>query len=395
MNIFYITDVFPLLSQTFVLREINALEELGQNIAVLSLIRRPISDPDHAIMKRLKALRFYGPDLHPEKIQKAIYHFRAFRKNPKGYLEALRLSKTTGLPIMKYLFRDLATYGLTIERFGAQHLHAHFGRVGMLAAWLLGKMLNLPFSVTLHGSDALVDPYPAIGRVLQDASRVICVSGFIQKKVVSDFGVSNRKTTIIYNGIDPNEFIPAEVLQKELRIITVARLHPVKCIPDLVDGLALLEKKGINFQCTIVGEGEERNKIEAQIQSLGMEKNVKLLGGLRNEMLPSILKEHNLFVMPSSSEGLGVALLEALSCGLPVVATRVGGIPEIIKDGINGILVSPNSPNEIADAIMELHQITFAHKEKMAKANRKKIEEDFNVFHQAEKLLQFFINSEK
>lgn len=390
MKVFYITDIFPSLSQTFVSREIAALENLGVEIGMLSLYDRSKGEPRHGVNDRLRCIPRYGSDLRCGKAGKAASHLGALASNGLRYVDAFRGTQTSGLPSMKYIFRDLPLYCQTICRFGAHHVHAHFGRMGMIVAWLASRMLGLPFSVTLHGSDVLISPYAALGRVLRAADRVVCVSEHIRGTVEENYHISPSKTALVRCGIDTQEYLPGFPLSDELRILTVARLHSVKGLHDLLAACALLRDRGVRFACSIVGDGPERNNLEASLKGFDLEGRVRLLGPMTNEQLPQLYREHSLFVLPSFSEGVPVVLMEAMACGLPVVATRVGGIPEIVEDGVNGFLVPPQAPEELAVAIETLQSKSRQERESLGVCNREKIVARFNTLTEAQKLYQLF-----
>jgi len=291
---------------------------------------------------------------------------------------------------MQYMFRHLPVYCRLIQTWEAEHLHAHFGRVGALLAWLAGSMLGIPFSVTLHGSDILVDPYPALGILLQHAKLVVCVSNQIRDKVENNYGIQPERVAVIRCGVDTEEYKPSSVTNGRMKILSVARLHPVKGVNDLITACGLLREKGIDFECTIIGEGQERTELQAKINSLGLEGCVNMPGWIENEKLPEIYRSHSLFVLSSYSEGLPVVIMEAMACGLPVVATRVGGVPEIVEHGRNGAIVEPHRPDMIADALLNLSNMNDSERKTMAERNREKIQSDFNCHQEVMKLYTFY-----
>jgi len=390
MRVLYITDTFPSPSQTFISREIVGLEHLGLELAILSLQYQNASDPIHAINKGIKARIFYSPDLQISVTKKALYHLHDCATNPIRYIRTMQMSHVKGLSSMQYMYRQMPVYRRLVHACGAQHLHAHFGRDGLLLAWLAGSMLDMSFSVTLHGSDILVDPYPALGEVLQQAKLVICVSNQIRHKVVSQYGIKPERVVVIRCGINPEDFQHVTVFGDRLKILSVARLHPVKGLSDLIAACALLRDKGVDFECTIVGDGQERDELQTQVKTLGLTEYINLPGWVENEKLPEIYHNHTVFVLPSSSEGVPVVIMEAMASGLPIVATGVGGVPEIVEQGVNGALVEPHQPAMIADAVMNLSNMHPAEKQRMADRNRQKIQSDFNCNHEVQKLYRIF-----
>lgn len=389
MNLFYVTDIFPAISEIFVDREIAALEARGTRIGVLAMIRLPVSF-EHELSRKLRASRHYAFDLHTGKILTGASHLRYLVARPVAYACTLYRSRTRGLPAMGILFRQLPLICNLIRSAGAGRIHCHHGRTGMLAGWLASRLLRLPFSVTIHGSDVLVSPYPGLARVLRDADLVVCVSEKIRSQVCTEHHVCAEKTALIRCGISLAQYrFPAE-LPKELRILCVARLDPIKGVSLLVRACALLRDAGVDFACSIVGDGEEKEELEGLIDAQGLRDMVKLHGALPNEVLPELYARHSVFVLPSYSEGLGVVLMEAMACGLPVVASRVGGIPEIVTDQVNGFLVEPGKPDQIATAIRRVAALDEGGLNAMRRRNRLKIEQEFNGETEAAKLHALF-----
>ena len=392
MNLFYITDIFPCVSQVFISREVSFLERMGARVSILSL-HKPQDKIVHEVDQNIRARQFYGQDLSSNKGLKAFYHLRSFVCNPIKYLVSVKCSTTPGLPYMKYAFRQSPSYCKIVRDSGAVRIHCHFGRQGMLVGWLASRMLGIPFSVTLHGSDVLVDPYERLDLVLKDADLVICASDKIRNIIHSSYNVPSTKTHVIRCGIIPHSFPYSQQLPGTLKILSVARLHSVKGLPYLIEACAILRDRNIDFECTIVGEGAERATLEEMILRNRLGSSVKLTGALPNEKLPLIYADHSIFVLPSLSEGLPVVLIEAMATGLPVVATEVGGIPEIVQDGVNGILGKPQSAQEIADAIEYLNLLNDKEQEKMRRRNRVKVEKFFNANIEIKKLHFLFQES--
>ena len=169
----------------------------------------------------------------------------------------------------------------------------------------------------------------------------------------------NRDIKVIPNFVDEERFRPASTMLLENRvnrdiIVThVSNFRPVKRIQDLVYAMSIVSKKIPGARLMLVGDGPERHKIERLVYDLDLNKTV-LLTGFRSD-IPNILQCSDIAVLSSETESAPLTLLEAMSCGLPVVSTRVGGIPEIVNDGFNGFLVDPKYPEAIAEKIIQLN----------------------------------------
>jgi glycosyltransferase involved in cell wall biosynthesis len=181
--------------------------------------------------------------------------------------------------------------------------------------------------------------------VYRRASICIAASLAIKNNFLA-VGVKNIE--VIPNGIDLKRFENLEFSQpKDFTVITVARLEEVKGIEYLIRAVD-------DFNLIIIGEGSNRKCLEALTEELHLEDKVKFLGEIPNKDIPANLKKAHCFCLPSLKEGFGIVVLEAMAAGLPAVATKVGGIVDIIKAEENGILVSPKNPREIREAIMRI-----------------------------------------
>jgi teichuronic acid biosynthesis glycosyltransferase TuaC len=227
----------------------------------------------------------------------------------------------------------------------------------------LGVKLGLPYVVTVHGSDLTIYPFRdrrtflASKRAMDDAAEVIFVSRYLAEFAMSHFATDPRKVTVIGNGFDPEVFYQDESPHGNLlRFLYVGDLKREKGLLDLV--LAIQQFKTHEPELfsradfTLVGEGGDRASVEAAIASAHLEEAVHLLGEVPHREVADYMRASEFLVLPSWSEGLPTVIAEALACGLPVVATTVGGIPEIVSE-TNGCLVAPKRPSELARALAQ------------------------------------------
>lgn len=377
-RIFFITDSFPTISQIFISREILELEKRNVDICVYS-IHRPKDMIHHDINRKLKADIIYTEDINSGKMMKMLCHISYLLTSPIRYLSAYKTSRVSDLPGLRYKFSQLPLICKKIEHFQPHHIHCHFGREGMLYGWLVSKILNIPFSVTLHGSDILIDPYKNLGIVLHDAEKVICVSENIRNCLIEKFSISTDKIHVIRCGVALDEFHFTPDLPESLKILSVARLHPVKGLNFLVEACEILSRRDVDFECTIYGEGPERDNLEHLINERKLGQYIKLPGAIANEKLADIYTKHSLVVLPSVSEGLPVVLMEAMASGRPIVASNVGGVSEIVEHDVNGLLVEPGNPAKLAAAIESMYKINGESLQQKAKQNRLKIERNFSI----------------
>ncbi|MCP3981365.1 MAG: glycosyltransferase family 4 protein [bacterium] len=387
MKLLYITDVYPKLSESFIGREIAAVQSLGARIDLYALQRwtEPVavSGPELPVYYEEDRDRGPGPRLFD--------HLRRVLRSPLRYARCLRISRQGGGQNLSYRFNRIPALLDLIERLGPDHVHCHFGSAGMLSGWLAHRMLDVSFSVTLHGSDVFVDPEPALAQALADASFAVCASGALRDTLRDKHGVPESRLHVLPCGVDMTTFAPAEQPPTfpPWRLLSVARLHPVKGIGDLVEACVVLRSRGVDFRCDIYGDGDQRDFLDRAIRAHDLEDRVRLHGAAAHDLLPQVYPKHTAFVLPSHTEGMGVVLMEAMACGLPVVATNVGGIPELVEDGVHGRLVEPRSPIALADAIAEVHS-SPDDRAALAVRNRARIAESFDLHRGARQLLDLF-----
>ena len=240
----------------------------------------------------------------------------------------------------------------------------HAQGIGMgIPAFLAKKLLRKPYVVWGQGSDVYL-PWrfknPISKLVLKNANAVIALTDDMKREMQK---ICSRDVSVIPNGIDLSSF--GYLLRKEARsklqikevekvILFVGTLRPVKGIRYLIEAMMIIKDKNENTKLFLVGDGEERTYLENLVKELMLDEYVMFIGEVPNEKVPEYMVAADVFVLPSLSESFGIVNIEAMACGLPVIATKVGGLPEIIRDGENGVLVEPKNPEEIAENIILL-----------------------------------------
>jgi teichuronic acid biosynthesis glycosyltransferase TuaC len=228
----------------------------------------------------------------------------------------------------------------------------------------LALKLGLRYVVTVHGSDLTIYPFRDRGtfvaskRVMDDATEIIFVSQYLADFAVSRFGIDCGKVRVIGNGFDPKVFHPGwSPPENSLRFLYVGDLKREKGLLDLVQAIQQFRAsepelfKRADF--TFAGEGADRTVIEAAIVSTHLEASIHVLGEVPHIAVADHMRTSDFLVLPSWSEGLPTVIPEALACGLPIIATTVGGIPEVVCEA-NGYLVAPKKPSELAGALAQV-----------------------------------------
>jgi len=285
---------------------------------------------------------------------------------------SLNLAERFGVPYPILTLKAYKKFEDIIKKCDLVHAHGHVYMSSCLAG-MIAKKCKKPFIVTQHNTfidyrswlNILehINDFTIGKSVLKHADRILTVSKETMKYVLK-LGADKSKTSVIYNGVDSNCFYSIKKgesrkklgLPKKRRIIFSARRLVYKNgLDTLIESAALVTQDNPDILFVIAGKGPSRKLIENSIKELGIEENIKLTGFVPDELLPVYYNAANYFILPSSSgEGLPLVLLEAMACGLPVIATTVGGTPEIIDQLKNGILVPPRNPKAIAKALSKL-----------------------------------------
>jgi colanic acid/amylovoran biosynthesis glycosyltransferase len=384
----YLMSRFPKISESFILYEIVALERMGLGVEIFPLMRErePIMHAEAGpLVERAHYSRYFsGPVVWAQ-----LYWLR---RRPAAYLRAWWHVVRGCLGSPGFLLRaffvvpQAALFAQQMGELGISHVHAHYATHPALAAYVIKLLAGIPYSVTAHAHDIYVDR-AMLSEKIDAASFVVTISDYNRRLLVELYGhTAERRTTVIHCGVDLTIFSrrPPRPRGERLQLISVASLQDYKGHRYLIEACARLAARSVPFRCLIVGEGEERPSLEALIRTHGLEEAVRLLGRQPRDRVSDLLARSDVMVMPSVTtdtgkrEGIPVALMEALAVGLPVVATAISGIPELIEDGKSGLLVAERDPEALADALVRLYEDQRLC-ERLGEAGRSKVEAEFNL----------------
>lgn len=281
-------------------------------------------------------------------------------------------------PILSFVYPDKLIKLIRDYHIDVVHVHSGCWHKAALAARLCG-VRNVIY--TEHGrifpdSKAVM----FLDRLYSPLTRhVVTVSDSLAEYMCSAVGIPANKISVIINGINVERFRIARCfssLGDSLRIGIIARLAPVKDIATLVQAMAIVYKRNPRLVLSVVGDGPERNSLESLVKELGLTSVITFTGFRRD--IPEVLKEIDIFVLSSLSEGTSITLLEAMASGKPVVVTNVGGNPAIVEQGVNGFLVSAGEADSLAQALLKLADDSELH-QPMATANINKVTEHYSI----------------
>jgi len=361
-KIAYIISRFPLISETFILREMIALEESGWQVILNPLIlqKQAVAHPEaEAWMGRAHYIPWFSAHV-------VAANFRAFLKRPQLYLSIFWSIVWGNRSSFKFLARALVLFPKAVcmaqimESDAIEHIHSHYATHPALVAWIIHKLTGISYSITVHAHDIYVEK-SMLEPKIRGARAIIAISDFNRKYLTAYLGNwVAEKIFVVRCGIQPERYFgrgEARNNNGQFKLLCIGSLQPYKGQSFLIDACNLLWQRGLPIHLVIIGAGELLESLSAQIQRLGLKSMIELVGAKTQQEVAQYLYDTDCYVQPSiitaegKMEGLPVALMEALACGAPAIASSISGIPELIQENNTGWLVSPEAPQELADAI--------------------------------------------
>ena len=349
----YLFERFPSFGQTFCYREVAELYRQGVAAPIFS-IRNPKDEPeqdwDARIVKRVHYL--------PEE-EELLDDVR--RASKKGRLTPETIAALDGWGRRTDFLRlyQAVYVGLRLQEAGISHVHAHFAGMAARTAFWIANFFPITFSFTAHANDIFAPRKFEIGldKLVGAARVVVTETDYAEKFLRERFPERADRIHHIYNGLNVAEFGRATFSSDPPSIIAIGRLIVKKGFANLIRACALLVERGSSFRCEIFGEGPLEGQLRTQIEELGLQEFVQLPGPKPQHELRGCLADASVFVLPSVPEADGgmdnlpTVIMEAMATGLPVVSTRIGGIPEMVIDNQTGFLVQPEDAVALAGAI--------------------------------------------
>lgn len=404
LRVGYVLKRYPRFSETFVVHEILAHERAGLAVEIFALGPVDESHFQDAIGRvRAPVTRLSDVCRHGRTMWSLID--RARRELPAFWPALNRLE-----PEDPDVLAQGIELALAAQARGLAHLHAHFGTRATAVARLAAAFAGIGYSFTAHAKD-IYHPYAepqALDAKLRDAAFALTVSDYNLAHLRQRFGAADtRRLHRLYNGLALGELrhgeAPAAAAAPEAavtapaapaaapagsprgrEIVSVGRLVEKKGLRVLIEAARLLAARGVDFHCTLIGDGPLAGELQAQVAHSGVGAQVTLLGAQAQPVVLAAMRGAAVFAAPcvvaenGDRDGLPTVLLEAMALGTPCVSTRVAGIPELVVDGESGLCVPPDDPDALADALQRLLDDP-ALQQRLAAAARARVERDFDI----------------
>ncbi|MBN2280613.1 MAG: glycosyltransferase family 4 protein [Candidatus Marinimicrobia bacterium] len=368
MKITYFTNEFPAVHKVYAENEIHWLQNFGHHIELVAVWGGKKEWADEI---NFPIIYLERDTTHWKEFFKEI-----FRHLFKAAAHLFLLFKFLGF---KESIKYFSQYHM-MNLENTDHIHAHFASNAALRGLLASKYYQIPFTCTGHGTELLLKKAPYLKYLIKQSHQFVTISHYNKEKLISTYKIPEERIHVKYCGVDTEYFKNNDFSRNELpiKLISVTALRKVKGVEYLVQACNLLKFNNIDFQCKIIGTGELKLDIAAQIQKYRLENDIKLMGALTSEEIRDELSKSAVFILPSISEGLPIAVMEAMSMQLAVIASNITGLPELIDNGVDGFLVDPMKPKFIAQKIIDLIHDPMELKN-IQIAARRKIQKKFNL----------------
>lgn len=381
---------YPRISETFITTEILLLESLGIPMEIFSL-REPRESFSHENVRRIKAPVTYMPEYILPHWQTLLRNnAKACRRMGAHYLKCLasavaRAWERRSVATLRHFLQAGHLAALRLYDQPVAHIHAHFCHTPTSVALFASELTGLPFSFTAHAKDIYTSEPDQLARKIRKARFVVTCTKYNARYLTGLKSRAAAQIHTIYHGIDLEFFTFDNSLAPSppYLILSVGRLVPKKGYEDLLKALKLLDDAGLDFQFVQIGSGEIESEIQALACELGLSHRARMLGTLARQDVISWYRRAHCFALAckiapnGDRDGIPNVLIEAMAVGLPVIATNVSAIPELVEAGVTGTLVEPESPAAMAEAIMDVLIRPEKHAEEVRQA-RARVEAEFD-----------------
>lgn len=369
MRIAYFCSAYPAISHTFILREVEALRRLGLQISTFSIRRTPA---DQLLAEADRAAAASTTAILPFRRRQLGAHIRLALRSPGTYFSTLRGALRLAPPGLRgrlwqlFYFAEAVVLWSECRKQGIRHIHVHLANAAAdiaLLATRIGSALEparpWTWSFTMHGPTEFHDlRHFRLAEKVQSAHFVVCISDFARSQLMSVTDPERwGRLHVVHVGIPVDQFTRSSDRNGSGHapvILYIGRLVPEKGQAILLEAVARLTERRIDVELQLAGDGSLRPELERIAARLGIADRVSFLGAVGQEELHGLYERAAIFCLPSFAEGVPVVLMEAMAMGLPVVTTRIAGIPELVEHERSGVLVAPGRADELTDSLAGL-----------------------------------------
>ena len=365
-KIAYLAPEIPALSATFVYQEILQLEKMGLKINSVS-IHRPINKALSPELEKLEKKTFYLYEQSSLKV--ATTNLLLAVLSPIRYFTTLAtvFSDTSRVGIFSHvgkglIFRFIIAAGFVryLKENNIEHIHANFAHIPTDIAMYAAALHGISFSFISHANDLFERGWLLKEKVAR-AKFAVTISEY-NKIFLGDLGADKKKINVIHCGVDTSSFNARD--EKELAspplLGALGRMVEKKGFDVLISACDILKKEGVVFKLQLAGGGPLKTELENMASSLGVLDVIDFIDSISHEKVPAWVKSLDLFVLPCQKDkhgdmdGIPVVLMEAMLSGVPVITTRISGIPELVVDNVTGLLCEPKDADCLAMKIKDL-----------------------------------------
>jgi colanic acid/amylovoran biosynthesis glycosyltransferase len=391
----YFTNRYPRATDTFIQREVAYLRLRGLDVNTYS-VRRSGSEHDvsESIREEKRRTRYLLP---ARPLALIVENLSALLRSPLRYVRVLHLALRTARPGLRGLalqiayFQEAVLLASRLRSDGIKHLHNHLGDNSGTVALLAGELAQVSYSITFHGPHIFFDPtHWALQEKVRYARFIVCISHYCRSQMMlfsdaADWG----KLKIVRCGVDTRRLSPVATRTRAEKLLYTGRLSVEKGLSVLFESLKALSDAGRDFELTLVGDGVDRDRLEVLARELRIDRYLVFAGYRSQEEVGEYLGRSDIFILPSFAEGVPVSLMEAMVAGVPVVATNVGGVAELVESERTGLLVPPADSAALAQAIAR-YQDDHELRRRVASQGRERVIQQYNIEIEGQKLLDLF-----
>ncbi|MFA4928597.1 MAG: glycosyltransferase [Patulibacter sp.] len=400
LRVAYVVSRFPSLTETFVLRELQAVDaDPRVEVALVSLFR-PLDATVHPAAEPWIARR-HRPSARQVVAAAGWWAVRRPLRSGAILVRTVRDHGRRPRVLAKALATTVVATALArhVARERIDHLHAHFATMPAQAAWTVARLTGVGYSVTAHAHDVFIHRLGLRTR-LGDAAFVVAISDF-HRTLLTEAGSDPDRTPTVRMGIDPRAYPYRPRVRPEgepPHVVLVSSFREYKGHRFLIEAIAG-DPALRDVTVELIGTGELEPEVRAQVTGAGLDGRVRFAGPLPETAVRERLRHADVLVQPSviarngDTEGLPTTLVEAAACGVTLVATRVAGVPDLVRDGVTGMLAEPGDVAGLADALRRAIDADSATVERIRRAARQRVESHHDGDRNARELVDWFVRA--